>query len=129
MGYLNHSINQSPTIYGEAGVELKAPAMKVVAFDSNGKIILPTATSIPVGVVLADAADIAVGGRVNVQIKDICLALAGETIKRGDVLMAHTDGTVKVATAGKQAIGIALGGAAASKPVEIMIMHTIIPTA
>ena len=127
MSYLTHAINQSPTIYGEAGAAITAPAMKAVAFDANGKVVLPTATSVPVGIVLADAADVAIGDRVNIQVKDICFALAGETIKRGDVLMAHTDGSVKVATSGKHTIGIALGGAAAGKPVEIMIVHTVIP--
>lgn len=128
MSYQTHAINQSPTIYGEAASALTAPAMKAVAFDSSGKIILPANSGdIAVGIVLADAADIPAGGRVNIQIKDICLALAGETIKRGDQLMAHTDGTVKVATAGKNVIGIALGGASTGKPVEIMIVHSVMP--
>ena len=124
MSYLTHAINQSPTIYGEAATALSAPAMKAVAFDSNGKIILPAnAGDLAIGIVLADADNIAAGGRVNVQIKDICLALAGEAIKRGQNLMAHTDGTVKVATEGKSIIGIALGNAASGKPVEMMIVH------
>lgn len=127
MSYLTHAINQSPTIYGEANAALTAPAMKAVAFNSSGKVILPAASGdFAIGIVLADADNIAAGGRVNIQIKDICLAIAGETIKRGDLLMAHTDGTVKVATAGKQTIGVALGGASSGKPVEMMIMHTLI---
>ena len=110
--YLTHAINQSPTIYGEANAALTAPAMKAVALNASGKVILPAASGdLAIGVVLADAADIPAGGRVNIQIKDICFALAGETIKRGDVLMAHTDGTVKKAPAGKQTIGIALADA------------------
>lgn len=125
MSYLNHAINQSPTIYGEAAAAITAPAMKAVAFDNNGKIILPANSGdLAIGIVLADAADIAAGGRVNIQIKDICLALAGETIKRGQSLKAHTDGTVKVASAGDNVIGIALGGAATGKPVEMLIVHT-----
>lgn len=126
MSYLTHAINQSPTIYGEANAALTAPAMKAVALNSSGKVILPaTSGDFAIGIVLADADDIPAGGRVNIQIKDICLALAGETIKRGDLLMAHTDGTVKVATAGKNVIGYALGGAASGKPVEIFIFHTL----
>ena len=127
MSYVTHAINQSPTIYGEANVAITAPAMKVVALNSSGKAILPANSGdLAIGVVLADAADIPAGGRVNIQIKDICFALAGEAITRGNVLMAHTDGTVKVATTGKQVIGIALSDAASGKPVEMMIVHTTI---
>ena len=130
MSYLTHAINQSPTIYGEANAALTAPAMKAVALNSSGKVILPAASGdLAIGIVLADAADIAAGGRVNIQIKDICLGIAGETIKRGDVLMAHTDGTLKKATAGKQVLAIALADAASGKPVEVSIMHTLIAPA
>ena len=129
MSYMTHPINESPVIYGEAGAAITAPAMKVVAFDSSGNFILPAATSVPIGVVLATKVDAAVGDRLDVQIKDICFALAGETIKRGNLLMAHTDGTVKAATAGKHVIGVALGGAASGKPVEMLIFHTLMPSA
>ena len=126
MSYMTHPINESPVIYGEAGAAITAPAMKVVAFDSNGKFVLP-ATGTPIGVVLSDAVDVAEGDRLNVQIKDICFVLAGETIKRGYNLKAHTDGTVKQASAGDNVIGIALGNAASGKPVEMMIVHNTIP--
>lgn len=127
MSYLTHAINPSPAIYGEANADLTAPAMKAVALNASGKVILPANSGdLAIGVVLADAADIPAGGRVNIQIKDICFAIAGEAVQRGDVLMAHTDGTVKKATAGKQTIGIALADAASGKPVEMWIMHTLI---
>ena len=128
MGYLTHPINDSPTIYGEANAAISAAAMKAVAFNSSGKVILPASSGdFAIGIVLADADNIGAGERVNIQIKDICFALAGETIKRGDLLMAHTDGTVKVATAGKCVIGVALGAGASGKPVEMMIMHDRLP--
>lgn len=128
MGYLTHAINDTGVIYGEANAAISAPAMKAVALNSSGKVILPASSGdFAIGIVLADAADIASGGRVNIQIKDICFALAGETIKRGDLLMAHTDGSVKKATAGKCVLGIALGDGASGKPVEMMIMHDRLP--
>lgn len=130
MGYLTHPINDSATIYGEANAALTAPAMKAVALNASGKVILPAASGdFAIGIVLADADDIAAGGRVNIQIKDICLALAGETIKRGDLLMAHTDGSLKKATAGKQVIAVALSDAASGKPAEVSILHTLIAPA
>jgi len=128
MGYLTHAINDTGVIYGEANAAITAPAMKAVALNNSGKVILPASSGdLAIGIVLADAADIASGGRVNIQIKDICYALAGETIKRGDLLMAHTDGSVKKATAGKCVLGIALGDGASGKPVEMMIMHDRLP--
>ena len=128
MGYLTHAINDTGVIYGEANAAISAPAMKAVALNSSGKVVLPASSGdFAIGIVLADAADIASGGRVNIQIKDICFALAGETIKRGDLLMAHTDGSVKKATAGKCVLGIALGDGASGKPVEMMIMHDRLP--
>lgn len=130
MAYLTHAINDTGVIYGEANAAITAPAMKAVALNSSGKVILPANSGdFAIGIVLADAADIPADGRVNIQIKDICYALASETIKRGDMLMAHTDGTVKVATAGSCVLGIALGDAASNKPVEMMIMHDRLPSA
>ena len=90
MSYFTHAINQSPTIYGEAAADMTAPAMKVVAFDNNGKIILPASGETPIGVVLADAADVKAGGRLNIQVKDICYVLTGASVKRGQNLKAKT---------------------------------------
>lgn len=123
MSYLTHPVNESPIIYGEAGAAITAPAMKVVGFDSNGKFILPANGETPIGVALATKVDVAAGDRLDVQVKDICYALAGETIARGDLLKAHTDGTVKKATTGDLTIGVALGAAASGKPVEMLIMR------
>lgn len=119
--YVTHPINQTAVIYGEAGAVIEAPAMKVLAFDENGKFVLPTEESIPIGVALATKVDAAVGDRLDVQIKDICFALASEAVKRGDQLEAGTDGKVKKLASGKWGIGIALSDAAAEKPVEMLI--------
>lgn len=119
--YLNHGINTSPIIYGEAGAALTDLAMKVVSFDENGKIVFPTADSIPLGVALASQDDVAEGERVDVQIKDGCYAIAGGEIKRGDALEAGTDGRVKKLESGKYVIGIALGSAEDGNPVEMLI--------
>ena len=121
MSYLNHSINDSPTIYGEASAAMTDLAMKVVSFDENGKIAFPTADSVPLGVTLASQDDVAEGERVDVQIKDACYVVAGGDVKRGDTLEAGTDGKVKKAESGKYTIGIALSSAKEGKPVEMLI--------
>ena len=47
-------------------------------------------------------------------------------VKRGDLLMAHTDGTLKKATAGTQVLAMANRDAAKDTPCEVIIMRTLI---
>jgi len=127
MSYLNHGYNDSPVIHGEANAALTAPAMKAFALNSSGKVILPAASGdFAVGIALANIDDVAAGGRIDLQVKDGCYAIAGETVKRGDLLMAHTDGTLKKATAGKQVLAMANRDAAKDTPCEVIIMRTLI---
>ena len=128
MAYLNHSYNDSPVIHGEANAALTAPAMKAFALNSSGKVILPAnAGDFCVGIALANADDVAAGDRLDLQIKDGCLAIAGETIKRGDLLAGYTDGTLKKATAGQHVLAVAIQDAASGKPFEVFITRTVIP--
>ena len=128
MAYLNHSYNDSPVIHGEANAALTAPAMKAFALNSSGKVILPAnAGDFCVGIALANADDVAAGGRLDLQIKDGCYAIAGEVIKRGDLLAGYTDGTLKKATAGQHVLAVALADAASGKPVEVFITRTVLP--
>jgi len=127
MAYLNHSYNDSPVIHCEANAALTAPAMKAFALNSSGKAILPANSGdFVVGIALANADDVAAGGRIDLQVKDGCYAIAGEAVVKGDLLMAHTDGTLKKATAGKNVIAMAMASAAPGKPVEVYIMRTLI---
>lgn len=127
MAYINHSYNDSPVIHGEANAALTAPAMKAFALNASGKVILPAASGdFAVGIALANTEDVAAGGGIDLQVKDGCYAIVGETVKRGDLLMAHTDGTLKKATAGKQVLAVAIGDAAKDKPCEVYIMRTLI---
>lgn len=126
MAYLNHSVNDSPVIHCEANAALTAPAMKAYALNSSGKAILPAASGdFAVGIALASTEDVAAGGRIDLQVKDGCYAIAGEAVVKGDLLMAHTDGTLKKATTGKHVIAMAMAAAASGKPVEIYIMRTV----
>ena len=126
--FVNHGYNDSPVVYGEANAALTAPAMKAFALNSSGKVILPANSGdFAVGIALANTEDVAAGGRIDLQIKDGCYAIAGETIKRGDLLMAHTDGTLKKATSGKHVLAVALADAANGNPVEVFITRTFIP--
>ena len=130
MAYINHSYNDSPVIHAEANAALTAPAMKAFALNSSGKVILPaTSGDFAIGIALANTNDVAAGGGIDLQIKDGCLGIAGETLKKGDLLMAHTDGTLKKATAGLNVLAVALADAASGKPVQVFIMRTLIAPA
>ena len=130
MSFLNHGYNPTPFIHGEANAELKAPAMKAFALNASGKVVLPAASGdFAVGIALANTDDVAAGGRIDLQVKDGCYAIAGETIKRGDLLMAHTDGTLKKATAGKHVLALALSDAESGKPCEVYIMRSMVASA
>jgi len=127
MAYINHSYNDSPVIHGDANAALTAPAMKAFAFNSSGKVILPANSGdFAAGIALANTDDVPAGGGIDLQVKDGCLAIVGEAVKRGDLLMAHTDGTLKKATAGKQVLAMANRDAAKDTPCEVIIMRTLI---
>ena len=123
--FVNHSYNDSPVIHGEADAELKAPAMKAFTLNDSGKVVLPAESGdFALGIAIANTDDVAAGGRIDLQVKDGCYALAGEAVKRGDLLMAHTDGTLKKATEGKHVLAVALADAASGKPCEVYILRT-----
>ena len=128
MSYMNHGYNDSPVIHGEANAAVTAPAMKAFALNASGKAILPAnAGDFCVGIALANTEDVAAGGRLDLQIKDGCYAIAGENVKRGDLLAGYTDGTLKKATAGQHVLAVALQDAASGKPVEVFITRTVLP--
>ena len=126
MSYLNHSYNDSPTIWGQVAEAQTAPAMLAFAFDENGKFILPAKEGDPVvGICLADADGVEKDGGISVQYKNGCLWLAGEAVKRGDYLKADTTGKAKKATDGN-ILAIALEDAEADKPCPVLIVHMYI---
>ena len=43
MSYLNHAIDNSPTIRGTAGAAINTPGLLAVKFDTSGNLVLPSA--------------------------------------------------------------------------------------
>lgn len=124
--YLNHSYNSSAFIHGEAAAAMDAPAMLAVKFDDNGKLALPAAGDFCVGITLANADTVAIGDRLDAQVKDGCLWIAGEAVKRGYLLAADETGKAKKATDGQNVLAVALADAEADKPVEVYILRTVL---
>lgn len=126
MSYLNHSYNDSAFIYGEAAAANEAPAMLAFAFDENGKLTLPQkAGDFCAGIALANADSVEIGDRLDLQVKDGCYWIAGEAVKRGNMLAADTTGKAKKATEGN-VLAVALEDAEADKPVNVYIMRTVL---
>ena len=128
MPYMNHGYNDTPVIHGEANTTVAEPAMKAFVLNESGKVALPAASGdFALGIALANADAVGAGDRLDLQIKDGCYALAGEDIDRGDLLMAHTDGSLKKAVPGTHVLAVALADAASGKPVEVFIIRTYLP--
>lgn len=118
--YLTALINNSSTIREAAAVDIPNAAQKAVAFDQDGKLVLPAANGDPViGVVLSDVSAYEngenlvtkAGTDIDVLIRDIGLIEAGEAIAKGDLISVNTSGQAVKAAAGKFILGMAFTAA------------------
>ena len=129
--YLTAFINNSATIRDVVGTDITDAPHKAVAYNADGKLVLPAADGDPVvGIVLSDAAAYDTGSalvtkagmEIDVLIKDIGLAEAGEAVAKGDLLTASAAGTVKKAASGNFILGVAMTAAqGAGELVQIQI--------
>lgn len=116
MTYLATSINESPVVAMKAGAAIADVRGKAVKFDASGNVILCVAGDAALGIgILTNDQDIAVGGDVTVQVKDMGLVLSGAaTIKAGDELASDANGKLIKATDGQNVIAIALEASSAA---------------
>lgn len=128
--YLNAFMNNTATIRDVLAADIKDAPHKAVAYDADGKLALPATDGAPVlGIILSDApADSSgitpAGTEVDVLIRHIGLAEAGEAVAKGDLLTAATDGAVRKAATGEYILGVAMTAATASgELVQVYITH------
>ncbi|MBQ9611534.1 MAG: DUF2190 family protein [Lachnospiraceae bacterium] len=129
--YEYSGINSSATISLLAGAALTNPKGIALALDEDG-VKLPSAGADVVGIALLTNDDaIAVGGRVDVQIKDVGKVFAGGSFDQGDLLTVDATGKAVKATGGKTVFARALAPASASGDlVTVQIMHCgVVPSA
>ena len=113
--YLNAFMNNSATIREVAGAEIKNAAHKAVAYNANGKVILPaSAGAVAVGFILSDTLDLAEGDETNILIKDIGLGEASAAIAKGAAVTVTTAGTLATAASGNFILGFAMTAASAA---------------
>lgn len=106
--YFGTSINESPTIVMEAGVEIEN-AQGIALAISNGKVGLPAAGTNVIGLSLFTNDEvIKAGDDVNIQVKDIGKWIAGEEIAAGDELTTDANGKAVKAAEGDFITAIAL---------------------
>lgn len=124
-------INQSVTIAEFAGAKIEDVRNRILAYDSEGNVILAADGKAPiVGIAIIEAGinditgkesgKVEAGDQVDVQIKDIGYALAGGTIKKGEEVTA-TAGKATKAAAGDYVIGVALSNASDGEYVRVQI--------
>lgn len=117
--YHGAQFNQSPTIIEKAGANIDDCRNRIMKYDENGDVVLATAgTDMPIGIALIEAGynDISgvtagmvqTGEAVDILVKDMGVAIAGEAIKKGQEVAAGADGLAAVAVSGDYVLGIAL---------------------
>lgn len=110
--YLGTTINESPTINLEAGVDIQKAQGKAVII-SGGLAVPATAGVNAIGIIpLSEDEEIKKGSDVTVQVKDIGAWVAGQKIAVGDELTSDANGYAVKATAGNFITAVALTAAA-----------------
>ena len=109
--YLGTTINESPTINLEAGVDIQKAQGKAVII-SGGLAVPSTAGANAIGIIpLSEDEEIKKGSDVTVQVKDIGAWVAGEKIVVGDELTSDASGFAVKATTGNFITAVALTAA------------------
>ena len=130
MTYLATSINESPVIAETAGATIADVRGKAVKYSSGNVVLCSTAGEAVLGVgIMTNDENIASGGPVDVQIKDIGLVKAGGTIAKGDELAVDATACFQKATDGQNVFAIALDAAAKGEYVSAMIVRYKKPAA
>ena len=130
--YNGAQFNQSVTIIEKAGADITDVRNRIMKYDDKGDVVLATAgTDIPVGIAIIEAGynDITgeesgmvkTGEEVDILIKDMGVAIAGATIKKGQEVAAGADGLAAVAAGGDYVFGIALDNAEADEYFRVQL--------
>lgn len=130
--YHGVQINQTPTIVEMAGADIADCRNRIMKYDENGNVVLATAgTDMPVGVAIIEAGynditgiesgKVPAGDDVDIVIKDITVAIAGASIKKGQEVAAGADGFAVVAAGGDYVLGVALENAEANEYFQLQI--------
>lgn len=114
--YMTNQINDSATIHEIAGAEIKDARGLFLKFVDGKVVPASVAGENVIGVaIITNDETIAAGEEVDIQVKDIGLAMAGATIEKGAEIAAGANGKAAAATSGNFVIGTALEDAVAGQ--------------
>lgn len=130
--YNGVQINPSATIIEKAGADIVDCRNRIMKYDENGCVVLANSGSVmPLGIALIEAGyndisgvtsgQVRVGEGVDILVKEMGVALAGASIKKGQEITAGADGKAVVAGGGNYVLGIALDNAEADEYFAIQI--------
>lgn len=113
--YMTNQINNSATIQEVAGADITDARCKFLKYLS-GKVVAAGAGEAAIGVaVITNNENIKSGESVDIQVKDIGLAMAAGTIAKGAEIASDANGKATTAEAGNFVMGTALEAATAGQ--------------
>lgn len=133
--YLTASINDSATLAIKAGAEIADVRFKAVKLDASGKAVLASVKGEAfLGIAIPTTGNaegkVAAGDIVDIQIKDIGLAMAGAAVEAGKPLTTDANGKLVAAESGNFIIGYALNAAKADGDIiSVQVAKGFYPTA
>ena len=111
MSYIGTVTNESPFVSVASDKDIANAAFKAVTFTETGTVDVAKAGDVPIGIIIAETDDIKKGDDVTVQIKDICMGIAGEELTPGAEVSSGEDGKLMKSTEGNFVLGFALEAA------------------
>lgn len=125
MIYTATQINESATIVRKAGAAMAATDVrcKAIKFDEAGDVVVAnTAGEAVIGIAIITNDEVVKAGEdIDIQVKEIGVALAGAEVKAGAELAVDAEGKLQTATDGQFVIATALESAGAGDFIRVQI--------
>lgn len=120
--YHGTGVNDSATITAKAAVNIQGGAFLAVTLTKNG-VAVAKAGEAAIGIMIPGTDSPKAGEDVNIQVKDIGLAMAGAAVEAGDLLASDANGRLVKAASGGFILAAALGAAtAAGQVISVQII-------
>lgn len=111
--YHGTGINDSATIVAKAAANIEGGAF-LAAMLTKGGIAVAKAGEAAIGIMIPETDSPKAGENVNIQVKDIGLAMVGAAVEPGDLLASDDSGKLVKAASGNFILATALDAAAAA---------------
>ena len=120
--YHGTGINDSATIVAKAAADIQGGAFLAAMLTKNG-VAVAKAGEAAVGIMIPETDSPKAGEDVNIQVKDIGLAMVGAAVEPGDLLASDASGKLVKAASGNFILATALAAAtAAGQVISVQII-------